>query len=71
LEENKNNDDDDDNNKSKEVTVSIKDTGIGIAPEIVPRLYKICYKIRERNWLRFVHIKKYYRISWWQDMGRE
>jgi two-component system, OmpR family, sensor histidine kinase VicK len=36
LEENKNNDD---NNKSKEVIVSVKDTGIGIAPEIMPRLF--------------------------------
>jgi two-component system sensor histidine kinase VicK len=36
LGENKNNDD---NNKSKEVIVSIKDTGIGIAPEIMPRLF--------------------------------
>lgn len=34
LEKNKNNDD-----KSKEVTVSIKDRGIGIAPEIMPRLF--------------------------------
>jgi two-component system, OmpR family, sensor histidine kinase VicK len=34
LEEHKN---DDDNNK--EVIVSIKDTGIGIAPEIMPRLF--------------------------------
>ncbi|MFL6425509.1 MAG: ATP-binding protein [Nitrososphaeraceae archaeon] len=36
LGENKNNDD---NNKSKEVIVSIKDTGIGIAPEILPKLF--------------------------------
>ena len=34
LEKNKNNDD-----KSKEVAVSIKDRGIGIAPEIMPRLF--------------------------------
>jgi signal transduction histidine kinase len=34
LGEDKNNDD-----KSKEVTVSIKDTGIGLAPEIMPRLF--------------------------------
>jgi two-component system sensor histidine kinase VicK len=34
LEEDKNNDD-----KSKDVTVSIKDIGIGIAPEIMPRLF--------------------------------
>jgi signal transduction histidine kinase len=27
------------NDKSKEVTVSIKDTGIGLAPEIMPRLF--------------------------------
>jgi two-component system, OmpR family, sensor histidine kinase VicK len=34
LEKNKNNDD-----KSKEVAVSIKDRCIGIAPEIMPRLF--------------------------------
>jgi signal transduction histidine kinase len=36
LEEHKN---DGDDNNNKEVIVSIKDTGIGIAPEIMPRLF--------------------------------
>jgi hypothetical protein len=60
---------------NKEVLISVKDPGQGINPEILPKLYKVCYKIkikiriRNRHRTRVVHIKKYCRRPWWKDMG--
>ncbi|MBV9666705.1 MAG: HAMP domain-containing histidine kinase, partial [Nitrososphaeraceae archaeon] len=52
LEEHKN-----DYNNKREVIVKIKDTGIGIASEIMPRLFKVHYKVREMGyWIRVVYI---------------
>jgi two-component system, OmpR family, sensor histidine kinase VicK len=53
------------NNNNDQVIVSIKDTGIGIDPEIMPRLFRVCYKICYRYGTRFVYFKKYYRSTWW------
>ncbi len=42
------------------VVVEIKDTGAGINPEMMPRLFeKICNKINIWNWPRSVYIEKY------------
>jgi signal transduction histidine kinase len=57
-----------------EVIFTVKDTGTGIYPEILPRLFSIFffrYPIRHRHWLGTIHFKKYCRGSWWKDMGRE
>jgi two-component system, OmpR family, sensor histidine kinase VicK len=58
---------------NREVLISVNDTGIGIDPEILPKLYKIKIRIRNRirnrHRIRVVHIKKYCRSSWWKDMG--
>ena len=60
-------------NKSDEkVLVSIKDNGTGIdSYNNAKVIYKICYKVRIRHWFRTVYIKKYYRSSWWINMGRK
>ena len=43
-----------------EVTVSIKDTGTGIDPEIFPRLFtKFATKSYKGTGLRFVYLQKY------------
>ena len=55
----------DSNNREKgrqqgEVMVKVTDTGTGIHPEILPRLFfKICYKIFDWNWIRAVYQQKH------------
>jgi K+-sensing histidine kinase KdpD len=57
------------NQKQEEVIVSIKDTGTGIDSEILPRLFTKFAAKSEVVRLRTVHIKKYCRSSWWQNVG--
>jgi signal transduction histidine kinase len=54
------------NNHNNEVSVSVKDTGAGIDKDILPRLFmKVCNKIKTRNWIRVIHIKRFSRSSRW------
>ena len=56
---------DDDN-----VIVSIKDTGIGIDPEIMPRLFsKFATKSFIGTGLGLFISKKIVEVSWWENMG--
>ena len=53
-------------------TVSVKDSGKGIDPEVVPRLFeKFASKSFQGTGLRLVHLKKHCRRAWWQNMGCE
>jgi signal transduction histidine kinase len=62
--------------KKEEVIVSIKDTGEGINPEILPRLFT---KFATRSfsgtglglyiWFRLIYFKKYCRSSWGENVG--
>jgi len=58
VERKRNNEDNDD---AKEVIViSVKDTGSGIHPEIIPRLfYKVCFKIFLRYSPRIVYFQRF------------
>ena len=52
------------------VVVTIKDTGIGIDPEILPRLFtKFATKSQAgyRAWI--IYLQEYNRSTWWQNMG--
>ena len=56
------------NNKddNKEVIINVKDTGEGIHPEIIPRLFtKFATRSSSGYWFRIVYFKKYRRNSWW------
>ena len=55
---------DSNSNSPDEVTVSVKDTGTGINPDIMSRLFKICNEIISRNWSGIIYIQKNYRSSW-------
>ena len=47
------------------IVVLVKDTGIGIAPEIQPKLYsKFVTDSMSRNGIRIVYFKKYNRKTW-------
>ena len=51
--------------KKEEVIVSIKDTGEGINPEILPRLFtKFATRSFSGYWFRLIYFKKYCRSSW-------
>ena len=53
-----------------QIVVSIKDTGIGIDPEIVSRLFsKFATKSNTGYWFGIVYIKKHNRIARRNDMG--
>jgi len=55
----------------KKVHISIKDTGSGIDPSIIPHLFsKFTTKSKGGTGLG-LHIKKHYCSSWWKDLGRE
>jgi len=51
---------DSNSNSPDEVTVSVKDTGTGINPDIMSRLFKICNEIISRNWSGIIYIQKHY-----------
>jgi signal transduction histidine kinase len=56
--------------KRDDVTVSVKDTGSGIHPDILPTtILKIYIKIISRYWSGIIYIQKHYRSSWRQAMG--
>ena len=48
---------DSNSNSPDEVTVSVKDTGTGINPDIMSRLFKICNEIISRNWSGIIYIQ--------------
>jgi signal transduction histidine kinase len=50
------------NNYQEKVIVRIKDTGIGIAPEILSRLFT---KFATKSENKTVYFQKYHRSSWW------
>ena len=53
-------------NANKEVIINVKDTGEGIHPEIIPRLFtKFATRSSSGYWFRIVYFKKYRRNSWW------
>jgi two-component system, OmpR family, sensor histidine kinase VicK len=55
---------------NQEVIVSIQDTGSGIDPEIMPRLFsKFVTKSARGVGIRTICMQKYYRSAWWKDMG--
>ena len=56
--------------KKEEVIVSIKDTGEGINPEILPRLFtKFATRSFSGYWFRLIYFKKYCRSSWGENVG--
>ena len=56
--------------KKEEVIVSIKDTGEGINPEILPRLFtKFATRSFSGHWFRLIYFKKYCRSSWGENVG--
>jgi signal transduction histidine kinase len=66
----KSEDDDDDDNKEEFVVVSVKDSGIGIGPDIKARLFsKFSTKSYHGDRIGFVYFKEYCRSSWWQNTG--
>jgi two-component system C4-dicarboxylate transport sensor histidine kinase DctB len=59
-------------NHMDEVIVGMKDTGTGIHPEILPRLFSMFATGSEiGTGLGVIHFKKYRGSSWWEAMGTE
>ena len=57
---------------SRQVIVSVKDSGAGIDPEILPRLCtKFATKSDKGTGLGLYISKKHYLRPWWKDMGRK
>lgn len=51
--------------ENKEIFITVKDTGIGISPEIMPRLFsKFATKSQRGNRLRTVYFEEHYRSPW-------
>ena len=58
-------------NHINEVILSVKDTGIGIGPEILPRLFTMFATESEiGTGLGLFISKEYSGSTWWEGMGR-
>ena len=54
----------------KMIIVSVTDTGKGIdRRDTIKIVHKVCFKIISRNRIGTIHLKKYYRGAWWEDLG--
>jgi signal transduction histidine kinase len=58
------------NDNENKIVVKVKDTGIGIHPDIMPKLFtKFATKSDGRYWIGSIYFKEYNRKTWWKDMG--
>ena len=58
------------NNNSNEVIVTVKDTGTGINPEILPRLFsKFVTKSQKGTGLGLFISKSIIEARWWKNLG--
>ncbi len=55
----------------RKVSVSVIDTGLGIAPAIMPRLFTKFAPKSQRHGLGAVHIEEHHGGPRWRDMGNE